>query len=290
MRALAIWMATTCVLGACTNDSGTMRPGVTVSVPSANAGAGAGSGGTSALPVSGSGGVVNMPPPMMPGGTGGIAAGTGGVIGGTSGSGGIMIPGAGGMKAPGTGGMTAPGTGGMVAMGSGGMTAMGTGGSGACTPNLACQLAAKPSTGDIRQDCVDRINQFRVTCACLAPYERWKDGEACADQMAMYDTTMPNMPHAGARAKICGNGQIAQDECPGWPSNDQVISGCLQQMWDEGPPPSGTSLLQCESDTAGCFQAHGHFINMSSTSSKRVACGFATNAQGAIWAVQNFSF
>ena len=100
--------------------------------------------------------------------------------------------------------------------------------------------------------------------------------------MATYDTTMPDMPHAGARAKICGNGQIAQDECPGWPSNDQVISGCLQQMWNEGPPPS-------EPCDGACFQAHGHFINMSSTTSKRVACGFATDAQGAIWAVQNFS-
>jgi hypothetical protein len=35
---------------------------------------------------------------------------------------------------------------------------------------------------------------------------------------------------------------------------------------------------------------HGHWINMSSTSSKRVACGFAKNAQGQIWAVQNFSY
>ena len=51
----------------------------------------------------------------------------------------------------------------------------------------------------------------------------------------------------------------------------------------------GTTLQQCTADVSGCFQMHGHFINMSSTGSKRVACGFATNAQGQIWAVQNFS-
>ena len=49
----------------------------------------------------------------------------------------------------------------------------------------------------------DRINQFRTQRACLPPYARWPDGEACADQLAQYDSTMPMMPHAGARAKIC---------------------------------------------------------------------------------------
>jgi hypothetical protein len=36
---------------------------------------------------------------------------------------------------------------------------------GSCAQNLACTLMAPASTGDIRQDCVDRINQFRTQCA-----------------------------------------------------------------------------------------------------------------------------
>lgn len=69
-----------------------------------------------------------------------------------------------------------------------------------------------------------------------------------------------------------------QNECPGWLGWGSVaatVSGCLQQMWDEGPgdfygPP-----------------AHGHYLNMSSTRYTRVACGFYTSG-GATTAVQNF--
>jgi hypothetical protein len=160
---------------------------------------------------------------------------------------------------------------------------------GPCTVNLDCTLAAAPSTGDIRQDCVDRINQFRTTCACLKPLSRWTAGEACADMDAQYDA-MKDVGHAGAMANICNWGD-AQDECPGDPSNQYVVSMCLQQMWSEGPPPAGTTIAQCESpqmiDT--CYEAHGHFINMSNPDVKQVACGFYTTSSGAVWAAQNFS-
>jgi hypothetical protein len=80
---------------------------------------------------------------------------------------------------------------------------------------------------------------------------------------------------------ICQPGG-AQNSCPGYASNNQVISLCLQQMWDEGPPP----VDPCEGE---CFQEYGHFINMTSTSSTKVACGFFTTSAGKVWAVQNFS-
>jgi hypothetical protein len=98
--------------------------------------------------------------------------------------------------------------------------------------------------------------------------------------MAEYDSTAP-MAHAGFQAKICAGGS-AQDECPGWRSTDQVVSSCLQQMWNEGPPPQ----TPCTGD---CYQAHGHFINMTSTRSTKVACGFFTTPGGKVWSVQNFS-
>jgi hypothetical protein len=161
---------------------------------------------------------------------------------------------------------------------------------GPCTPNLSCMLNPPPSTGDIRVDCVNRINQFRTTCACLKPLARWTDGEACADMDAMYDG-MKMVGHAGAMANICPWGQ-AQDECPGYPSNQSVIGTCLQQMWSEGPPPAGTTIAQCESAQMyqTCYEMHGHFINMSNPMVTKVACGFATASGGAIWAAQNFSY
>ncbi len=158
-----------------------------------------------------------------------------------------------------------------------------------CVANLACTLAAPPSTGDVRQDCVNRVNQFRTTCACMKPLARWTAGEACADQDAQYDAMM-NTAHAGAKANICNWGE-AQDECPGYPSNAEVISVCLQQMWSEGPPPAGTSIQQCESPAMinSCYETHGHFINMTNPDMNQIACGFYTTSSGAIWAAQNLS-
>jgi hypothetical protein len=140
-------------------------------------------------------------------------------------------------------------------------------------PIAGCMPTPMASTGDPHQDCVNRINQFRCECQHLPPLGRWTDGEACADQMAAYDSQHPGMPHAAFRAGVCSGGN-AQNECPAWPSVDATISGCLQQMWDEGP---------------GDFNmGHGHYINMSNTSYTHVACGFATDAMGGVYAVQNF--
>jgi hypothetical protein len=109
---------------------------------------------------------------------------------------------------------------------------------------------------------------------------RRTDGEACADQMAEYDAAA-DTAHAGFNAKIC-EPSGSQNECPGYSSNAQVIGLCMQQMWDEGPPPT-------DSCTGACYQEHGHFINMTDPSVTQVACGFFTTASGKVWAVQNFS-
>jgi len=135
-----------------------------------------------------------------------------------------------------------------------------------------CAPEPVPSTGDRAQDCVVRINQLRWECQCLPPLERWADGESCADQHAEYDSTRD--PHAGFRDGICAAGGWAQNECPGWRSTDQVIVGCLQAMWDEGPGPWGPD--------------HGHYINMTNPDYSMVACGFHETGDGRVWAVQNF--
>lgn len=214
----------------------------------------------------------------MDSGAGSQASGGASASGGTGGQG----PEAGGGPTDGQSGGS-PGAGGGSTGGSstGGSSTGGssTGGETACSPDVSCQLTAGPSTGDVRQDCVDRINQFRRECLCLPDLQRWTEAEACADQQAAYDST--NGFHEGFKDGICMPSGSAQNECPGWGSEAQVVSGCLQMMWDEGPPPTQPCNGQC-------FQDHGHFINMSSEGFSRVACGFFTTPEGDVWAVQNF--
>lgn len=212
---------------------------------------------------------------MPEGGTSGVGA-TGGA--GSPSVGGAAPGGAGGRF--GAGGAATGGRGGAATAGSGGAPPAGAGGTSGCVENLACTLSPPPSTGDIYQDCVDRINQFLTQCACLPPLTRRTDGEACADQMAEYDA-MQDSAHAGIKANICQPGG-SQNECPGYSSNSQVIGLCMQQMWDEGPPPTA----QC---TGSCYEEHGHFINMTDAGVTKVACGFYTTSSGKVWAVQNFS-
>jgi hypothetical protein len=140
-------------------------------------------------------------------------------------------------------------------------------------PIAGCMPTPLPSTGDPRQDCVNRINQLRCECQHLPPLMRWTAGEACADMMAAYDGARPGNYHAGFMADICEPRGYGQNECPGWPSVDSEVSGCLQQMWDEGPGSD--------------FSMHGHYLNMTNASFTMVACGFATGMDGQ-YAVQDF--
>ncbi|MEZ4473874.1 MAG: CAP domain-containing protein [bacterium] len=139
-------------------------------------------------------------------------------------------------------------------------------------PLPGCRPSPPASTGDLAQDCVNRINQLRAECQCLPPLRRWQAGEACADTHAEYDST--RSPHAGFQGRICAESGFGQNECPGWGSTRDVIVGCLQQMWDEGPGEP--------------FQAHGHYLNMTNGRFSQVACGFYTTPAGQVWAVQNF--
>jgi hypothetical protein len=99
--------------------------------------------------------------------------------------------------------------------------------------------------------------------------------------MAQYDATQ-DTAHAGFEAGICDSGKGGQNECPGYSSDAQVMSLCFQQMWSEGPGPQDPCNGQC-------FEDHGHFINMTSTTMTKIACGFYTTSFGKVWAVQNFS-
>ena len=117
--------------------------------------------------------------------------------------------------------------------------------------------------------CVDEINKYRATEG-KPPYAGWTSAQSCADDESKADSI------SGVAHSAFGKcGESAQNECPGWPGPpDTLIVGCLKMMWAEGP---GTP-----------FSAHGHYINMSSTSYRSVACGFYKTPSGSYWAVQDF--
>jgi hypothetical protein len=206
-------------------------------------------------------------------GGGGGSAGTGGSAGagGSTGTGGSAGAGGG----AGIGGSAGAGGG----AGVGGSAGAG-GGAAQCAsgplaaPIPSCAPAPPASTGDVHADCVARINQFRWECQCLPPLQRWTAGEACTDSNAEYDSI--NGVHASFYDIPCGTGARAQNECPGWPSNESVINGCLQAMWDEGPEDGNPNTV------------NGHYEAMASTTYTQVACGFYTTPTGSVWGVQNF--
>ncbi len=210
-----------------------------------------------------------------------------------------------------TGGL---GSGGQPTGGSGGQVGS-TGGQGSsaggtatqpdpdCTIDLECQPAPLPSTGDFSQDCVNRINQFRVGCYCLPALERWTEAEVCATENAEYDQEV-DMAHAGwVGNQVCGeeSGDLAAEyngsatnECPRYGSSERVISGCLSAMYAEGAQwaqelgraPEQSDYTPCADDFDNCYVHYGHFIAMTNENFTQVACGIT--ADEPYWSVQNF--
>jgi hypothetical protein len=116
---------------------------------------------------------------------------------------------------------------------------------------------------------VDTINAYRATLS-LPPLARLTSEEACAAQQAQMDAASMT---AHSAFGMCG--EFGQNECPGWPGPpDSMIKSCLAMMWAEGPGPFN--------------QGHGHYDNMTSTSYKKVACGFYTLSNNSVWATQDF--
>ena len=148
-----------------------------------------------------------------------------------------------------------------TAPGGGGGTEGGGSGGGGTVSDSSYPAAA--------EDCVRIINEYRATLG-LPAYQRWAGDEECADGQAKSDSET-STPHSSFGR--CG--EMAQNECPGWSgSPGTMIGSCLQMMWAEGPGSD--------------FSAHGHYINMSSTSYTKVACGFYVTPGGRVWSVQDF--
>ena len=120
-----------------------------------------------------------------------------------------------------------------------------------------------------REDCVAAINKDRAK-AGRALRAGCRTRRARTSSWAQTDATS-GVGHSSLGA--CG--ELAQDECPGWPGPpDTMIGMCLAGMWAEGP---------------GDFNSgHGHYDNMADTQFTEVSCGFYVLPSGSVWATQDF--
>ena len=270
-----------------TAAGGLMQPGQSTGTGGAPGGTGTGlpgSGGSAAIGTGGTGTTGT-------GGMGGVPmTGSGGMLG-SAGTGGVPTSGSGGIG--GSGGMT--GTGG--ATGTGGTTGTtGTGGASGGTTSTNLSGLSDAELDMLRQTCVDEINMYRAMLGLTPLMRATPEQEMCSDQGAQMDGDS-GVAHGSAKAGLCRSvGLGAEDTCPGWQIGgfsgnatvEDALKGCLAAMWDEGPPPAGTTVDQCIQDSSGCFQQHGHYINMSSSTSSIVACSFYKMMNGAEWMNQDF--
>jgi hypothetical protein len=120
-----------------------------------------------------------------------------------------------------------------------------------------------------RQRCLEETNAYRARVGA-APLAGRPDKHACTDTDARGDATTGTV-HGGSGK--CGFD--AQNECPRWDSPAAgMITPCLASMFSEGPGEP--------------YQAHGHYINMTSTEYRGLACGFHETPDGHVWLVQNY--
>jgi hypothetical protein len=129
--------------------------------------------------------------------------------------------------------------------------------------------AGDPLAG-ARAQCVLILNQYRATLSPPSPpMTESTANETCADSQAQKDFQADKAHSAFGQCS-----EHAQDECPGWPGPPSSINtGCLAQMWAEGPPPAGQD---------------NHWLNMSNAKYTKVACGFYQTPSGEWWTTQDF--
>jgi len=252
------------------------------SVAGSSGAAGLAAGG-SAAGASGAIGTMAGAGPAGPGGVGvGAGAGAGGMAAAGAGSGGSAI-----------GGTSAGGASGAMSMSGSGGRGMPTGGGGASagTGGTMAGAGGAPASGEleaVRQACVDTINMYRATLNLMPLKRATAAQETCSDMGAKLDG---DSGRAHGSAGMC-SGLGGQNSCPGYPLRvgggtlDGTLKFCLKQMWDEGEPAEGVAA--CKADRSGCFQEHGHWINMSEANYGTVACGFYKMANGSYWMNQNF--
>jgi hypothetical protein len=203
--------------------------------------------------------------------------------------------------AAGTG--TAPGAGAAGAPASGGTAAAGGAAPSGTAAGAETSGVAPDELTMLRDICVAEINMYRatVTTAMLTPLKRaTAEQEECSQRGAKMDGDSMQA-HGAARSGLCSStGLSAEDTCPGWPVGGggfgggqyatiaDALKGCLKSMWQEGDPSEGRDA--CIKDQSGCFQMHGHYLNMSDPNNSAVSCAFYKMSDGrSYWMNQDFA-
>ena len=141
-----------------------------------------------------------------------------------------------------------------------------SGASSSGTSGAADSGGSTPTSSTVYDLCFDKLNAYRASLTPPLPaYQRWSDGQACADTEAKSDS-QTNKAHGAFPS--CG--ELAQNECPNaFGPPEDGIPACLQLMWKEGP-------------------GGGHYDNMTSTKYTKATCGVFVTPSGSVWSVQNF--
>ncbi len=247
-----------------------------------------GNGGTGSSANAGAGGSASSSGGAMSSSSGGSAGG--GLASGGSSNGGSSSStggsGNGGSGSSGNGGSAGSSTNG----GSGGATASGVGRAVARRPEVAAAApvawrtrvrAGSPAEhGRLRPRLRQSHQSVPDTSARLPALERSTRRRRSA-RIKWRSTTRQGQPLTPEPSTTSVSLRVVERNALAMLRNTQVISPLLQQMWDEGPPPT--------TRTGSCYQMHGHFINMTDPSVTKVACGFYTTPSGDVRAIQNFS-
>jgi hypothetical protein len=191
-----------------------------------------------------------------------------------------------------SGGQSSSGSSGSSGSSSGGRTTPGADASTTRDASGSADVSNPSAASDggldaVRQLCVDTINMYRATLNLPPLMRATPSDEACSDMGAMKDGSGGG---AHSSAGMCP-GFGAQDSCPQLPVGggqtlESSLKQCLAQMWAEGPPPG--TVQACIMDYTGCFLQHGHYINMSSSTSTVVSCGFYMVSGNSYWGNQDF--
>lgn len=172
--------------------------------------------------------------------------------------------------------------------------AAGSGGGGAGSAGTNLSGVSDDELNTLRQACVDQINMYRAMLPNLKPLKRASPAqEACADQGAQMDGDAM-VPHQSARMGLCARqGLSSENMCGGFQGGtaSTVMNGltlCEKGFWAEGEPSNGRQA--CMMDLSGCYEQHGHYLNMSDPNIGVVACAFYKLKNGTMWMNNDFGY
>ena len=137
-------------------------------------------------------------------------------------------------------------------------------------------VAATQESGFIndgwREDCLDKINEYRATENLKPLTLASEEKQTCADKQSADDLASNE-----AHGHFGDCGEFAQNSGPNFSGNFQknasaVAEYYLKMMWEDEKAKAEQGVTE--------YAQIGHYLNMKSTSYTKVACGIALSADG----------